>query len=452
MHALKLLTFTAIFAAPAAAFQGSDSCATPTPISGQGSFNFDNMTATTGPEGQTEVLCNYGAGPGIDNDVWFAWTSDFTGLAEVSTCGGSFDNTQMAAYAGSGCPTSGSALVCNDNLPCGIQASVLFAVEAGNTYLIQLGNAPGGTAFAPGTMTVSNIPPAHNAVNGHYYYLIQSGPIGFNAAKAIAEGLTYQGVQGHLATINTQEENTFLATTFGARAWVGGIQDTSSPSYSEPGGGWSWITGEAFTYSNWAASEPNDFNGNEGYIEVYTSGVSQEFNDNAEDGNGQVSALYVEFSDTLKTTVFCTGDGGGTSCPCSNIGAEGEGCANGTGSGGMLRSTGSSSISDADLILEGSQLIAGQPGLYFQGNNAVNSGNGNTFGDGLRCVGGGVIRLQVRFSNAAGESATTIDLGAAGGVSSGDVKRYQVWYRDPATSPCGTLFNLTNGLEVAYTP
>jgi hypothetical protein len=300
-------------------------------------------------------------------------------------------------------------------------------------------------------MTITSIPPSFNPSNGHHYYMIQSGPIGFTSAKAVAEGLSYLGVQGHLATINDAEENSFLATTFGVRAWIGGIQDTSSPSYSEPGGGWSWITGEAFTYANWTAGEPNDFNGNEEYLEVYPSGLSQEFNDNAEDGNNQVSALYVEFSDTLETTVFCAGDGSSTACPCSNFGAEGEGCANGTGSGGMLRSAGSSSISDADLVLEGSQMIPSQPGLYFQGNNAVNSGAGNPFGDGLRCAGGGVIRLQVRFSSATGESATTLNLASAGGVSSGDVKRYQIWYRDPTSSPCGTLFNLTNGLEVAYT-
>ncbi|MCH2106240.1 MAG: hypothetical protein MK291_06325, partial [Planctomycetes bacterium] len=179
-------------------------------------------------------------------------------------------------------------------------------------------------------------------------------------------------------------------------------------------------------------------------------GLSMEFNDNAESGNNQVAALYVEFSDTLQTTVFCSGDGSGTLCPCANSGAPGEGCANGTGSGGMLRSSGTSSIANADLVLEGSQMIPSQPGLYFQGNNAINSGNGNTFGDGLRCAGGGVIRLQVRFSDSTGSSATSVDIGASGGVSSGDVRRYQVWYRDPSTSPCGTLFNLTNGLEIAF--
>jgi hypothetical protein len=95
-------------------------------------------------------------------------------------------------------------------------------------------------------------------------------------------------------------------------------------------------------------------------------------------------------------------------------------------------------------------MIANQPGLYFQGDNAINSGSGVAFGDGLRCAGGGVIRLQVVFPDATGASATSIDVAAAGGVSAGDVKRYQIWYRDPNTSSCGAQFNLSQGLEVTW--
>jgi hypothetical protein len=95
-------------------------------------------------------------------------------------------------------------------------------------------------------------------------------------------------------------------------------------------------------------------------------------------------------------------------------------------------------------------MIANQPGLYFQGDNSINSGSGVAFGDGLRCAGGAVIRLQVRFGDANGESATTADLAAKGGVAAGDVKRYQIWYRDPATTPCGGQFNLSQGLEITW--
>ena len=123
---------------------------------------------------------------------------------------------------------------------------------------------------------------------------------------------------------------------------------------------------------------------------------------------------------------------------------------NGSGLGGKLETSGTSSIADDSLTLLGSQLAPSQPGLYFQGNNAVNSGDGNPFGDGLRCAGGGVHRLQVGFADSSGSSQTSISISASGAVSPGDVKRYQLWYRDPITSFCGFQFNLSNGIEVTW--
>ena len=149
-------------------------------------------------------------------------------------------------------------------------------------------------------------------------------------------------------------------------------------------------------------------------------------------------------------TAYCAGDGTGTACPCGNNSTNGGGCANGTGEGNILSASGSNSISAADLELSSVNAIASQPGLYFQGNNAINGGSGNVFGDGIRCAGGAVVRLQVRFSNAAGESSTTANIAATGGVSAGDVKRYQHWSRDPNTSPCGNQFNLSNAIEIVW--
>ena len=123
---------------------------------------------------------------------------------------------------------------------------------------------------------------------------------------------------------------------------------------------------------------------------------------------------------------------------------------NGNGTGGKLAASGAASISGGGLTLNASQLVPSQPGLYFQGNNATGSAAGLIFGDGLRCAGGGVIRLQVRFSDASGASFSSIDIASKGGVSVGDTKRYQIWYRDPNTSPCGLGFNLSNGVEVVW--
>jgi len=158
---------------------------------------------------------------------------------------------------------------------------------------------------------------------------------------------------------------------------------------------------------------------------------------------------------------YCFGDPGlGTPCPCSNDNDEsvpGSGCANGVfASGAHLSGSGAASVTADTVVLTTSGLQPSNTGLYFQANNAVNGGHGNPFGDGLRCAGGGLIRLQIRTSNPAGTSSTTIAIGVTGGVSAGDTKRYQCWYRDTSGSqPCGVGvndFNLSNGYEITWLP
>lgn len=151
-------------------------------------------------------------------------------------------------------------------------------------------------------------------------------------------------------------------------------------------------------------------------------------------------------------TLYCFGDGTGTFCPCGNLAMNGGGCANGTGAGAVLTATGAPSIGADTLVLHATNLIPNQPGLYFQADNPLNGGNGIVFGDGLRCAGGNVVRIQVSVADSNGESATSLAIAAKTGVQAAETKRYQLWYRDPATSPCGIGFNLSNGLEVTWTP
>ena len=446
MKALLLTITIAFSAAPALALQGSDSCTTPTPIAGQGTFPYDNTQATTGAEGQNEPLCYQFGSSAVDNDVWFAWTADFTGNAVITTCGATSDDSKISVYPGSTCPAPGSSLACNDDA-CALQSGIMFPATAGSTYMLQVGNFPGALANSGGSITIGEDAPILNPDNGHYYDFVQ-GVYDFNAARAAAESMTYLGSQGHLATISDAAENTFLATTFGGRAWIGAYQDFNDPNYSEPGGGWVWVTGEPWTYDSWNPGEPNDYGANEHYAETFSNG---EWNDQPLSGNNVVQGFYVEFGDVTIPGIFCEGTAANpTGCPCGNLGNDGEGCANGSGVGGKLRSTGSASVGAGDLVLQGSQLIPNQPALYFQGNNAVNNGDGVLFGDGIRCAGGGVIRLQVRFSDSTGGSVTTVNVASAGSVAAGDVKRYQIWYRDPVSSPCGALFNLSNGLELTF--
>lgn len=149
---------------------------------------------------------------------------------------------------------------------------------------------------------------------------------------------------------------------------------------------------------------------------------------------------------------YCFGDGSGSACPCNNEALVESGCANSTGSGAVLTARGSASITAADLVLSASGLVANQAGLYFQADHRIHGGEGSTFGDGLRCAGGGVIRLQLVPADPLGESSTTIDVAAEGMASAGETRHCQLWYRDPSNSPCASTFNLSNGLSITWQP
>ena len=161
---------------------------------------------------------------------------------------------------------------------------------------------------------------------------------------------------------------------------------------------------------------------------------------------------------TLSST-YCFG----TSCPCGNDAVSaGVGCRNSTGDGASLAAEGTASVTADTFVLRATNLRPGQPGLYFQGNNAL---GGFPFGDGLRCVGNDVRRLVIVAADAGGCSASdgscgNVMGGTAGPIANhpaqaatltpGTVKRYQLWYRDPIGSPCGAGFNFTNGVEVVW--
>lgn len=146
----------------------------------------------------------------------------------------------------------------------------------------------------------------------------------------------------------------------------------------------------------------------------------------------------------------CFGDGSsGFDCPCANLGASQRGCAHSANNlGGRLDSTGVAQ--PGGLSLNATGLVPLQPALYFQANNVLNGGLGVIFGDGLRCIGGSVQRLEVQSSSAVGSSQSSVDVFAAGGVSLGELRHYQVWFRDPVGSPCGSGFNLTNAQTIQW--
>jgi hypothetical protein len=160
-----------------------------------------------------------------------------------------------------------------------------------------------------------------------------------------------------------------------------------------------------------------------------------------------------EFTYTIPATTIahCFGDGVLSGCPCGNIGAAGEGCANSTGSGAILGSSGSLGLGADDLVFDMAQGPAQKPALLFSGNASMNGGLGVLFGDGLRCAGGQIIRHGVKILDASGNATWGPGIAAGQGWNPGDTRYYQGWFRDPA-GPCGTSFNTSHALEVTYTP
>lgn len=152
---------------------------------------------------------------------------------------------------------------------------------------------------------------------------------------------------------------------------------------------------------------------------------------------------------------FCFGDGSGTACPCANNSAPGvrDGCLNSLGTGGRLRSTGTSSLSADTVVLLGSQMPSSSA-LYFQGTLEQSGGAGVAFGDGLRCATGAILRLGTKM-NAGGVSqypgAGDPTVSVKGLISVPGSRTYQVWYRNAASFCTVSVFNLTNGLIAVWT-
>lgn len=104
----------------------------------------------------------------------------------------------------------------------------------------------------------------YNPSNGHYYEVVTvSSGINWNQAKSAAAASG-----GYLATITSAAENDFVYNLaakstgcwFSYAGWgigplLGGYQQNKS---HEPVGGWQWVTGEQWSYTNWAPGQPEN--------------------------------------------------------------------------------------------------------------------------------------------------------------------------------------------------
>lgn len=101
----------------------------------------------------------------------------------------------------------------------------------------------------------------YSFTHGEHSYELYNDLLTWEEAKAKCEELG-----GHLVTINSQEEQIAIeeALRKGVRGnyYLGGKTEKNQ---------YVWITGEAFTYSNWAVNEPNNYVGEQGYYVIKKS-------------------------------------------------------------------------------------------------------------------------------------------------------------------------------------
>jgi hypothetical protein len=166
--------------------------------------------------------------------------------------------------------------------------------------------------------------------------------------------------------------------------------------------------------------------------------------------------LWVDATNAI--TSYCFGDGSGTPCPCGNdaLLGSGTGCKHSLGFGGKLATSGTASVSNDTLVLQGSQMPTTSSTLYFQGTSQQNNGAGAVFGDGLRCVSGAVIRLGTKLNAGGGSSFPDVgdpSISVKGQITQPGVTRnYQVWYRNIQSYCTPSPFNLTNGIAASWIP
>jgi len=254
--------------------------------------------------------------------TWTARQFTFAQMAKSVRISGTTDRwgvDNIALTGGCPAPTSSSD-DCNGN---GLSDACEIAMG-----LVADCNANG----KPDSCDIAGVAPAAGAVqwrvadggNGHWYKRVEATDITWQAARQACEAL-----QGHLATVNSSAEQNWLFAQFvngqatcspaswatPRAVWIGLYQDTASPSYSEPAGGWRWVTNEPFTFANWSPGEPNNVDFPANYAGMYGNGA---WDDTPNDAGIYCHAGYLIEWDTTGSLADCNANGIPDSCEIAN--------------------------------------------------------------------------------------------------------------------------------------
>lgn len=172
---------------------------------------------------------------------------------------------------------------------------------------------------------------------------------------------------------------------------------------------------------------------------------------------------------TIGTPMCFPGQNGVINCPCgNNPSSPDRGCNNSFNTGGAkLALTGNPSLSNDTVTITATDERPNVTSLFLQGNNVLASGV--VFGDGVRCAGGQLLRLNSPGGTPADGAGTvvyptpvftqpvSVRAAALGQpISAGQTRWYQTYYRDPdlnfCPAPTGNSWNVTHGVALVWQP
>jgi len=172
---------------------------------------------------------------------------------------------------------------------------------------------------------------------------------------------------------------------------------------------------------------------------AYVFDITVDCNGNGIDDSTDIEAGSSEDTDS---------DGVPDECQC-NVQPYCETSPNSVGPGARIRGFGEPRIGSVDFRIEAALCPPRQFGVFFFGPIQTQF----PFGDGWRCIGGGLTRLfPVQRVGDGGSASMFLEttVPPLDAVRSLTTLNFQFWYRDP--KPVGFGFNLSDGLEVTFCP
>jgi hypothetical protein len=379
----------------------------------------------------------------------------------------------VAAWTAPGTANPGKTVFQNGTTPIGRLSGAFLAPAIGVPMIDSVGNvwflAAVELNAAPGQLTLGLIRAVYNATNFSYTLelVLEEGDVfpGRNAgrnyqvsfidladADSISSGTAFSSNISAVAFKNQSVANLNVTDS----ATLGGLVLHATIIYDRNNDG-------QFVRSTGTSGDPTS--PDEDYaVLLYLSGATdcdadgipddrEIFDNPASDANGNGVLDVCEGGQGMP---FCAGDGTGTPCPCGNNSPAGQnrGCLHSFGVGALLAGSGSVSLSADTLTLLGSSM-PNSSALYFQGTTQQSGGAGAVFGDGKRCASGSIIRLGTA-TNVGGNSQYPFGgnppVSVRGMVTVPGIRTYQIWYRNAAAFCTPSGFNLSNGLQITWTP